>query len=58
MCIRGKNEPIIEERKLKIILLIDLLINNIFSKLILSLNIFKKEAFLKDCYEDSEVDSS
>ena len=38
-------------------LLIDLLINNIFSKMILSLN-FKTAAFLKDCFENFEVDSS
>ena len=41
------------------ILLIDLLINNRFSKLMLSLN-FKKDVFLKikDWYENFEVDSS
>ena len=41
------------------ILLIDLLINNRFSKLMLSLN-FKTDVFLKikDWYENSEVDSS
>ena len=41
------------------ILLIDLLINNRFSKLMLSLN-FKTEVFLKikDWYENFEVDSS
>ena len=41
------------------ILLIDLLINNRFSKLMLSLN-FKTDVFLKvkDWYENFEVDSS
>ena len=39
----GKNKPIIEEKGKR--LLINLLINNIFSKLILSLN-FKAAAFL------------
>ena len=43
MCIRGKNKPIIEERGKR--LLKDLLINNIFSKLIVFLN-FKTVAFL------------
>ena len=44
MCIRGKNKPIVEERRQKII---DRFANknNVFSKLILPLN-FKTAAFL------------
>ena len=45
MCIRGKIKPNVEERKKGKKLLKDLLINNILSKLILSLN-FKTAVFL------------
>ena len=58
MCIRGKNKPIIEGKRL----LIYLLIKNIFSKLILPLHFktevcLNKEPMVKDWYVNFEVES-